>query len=107
MIVTAWKAGSFGFKVDIKDRDRYFDRAWRYVLLELEGYSKTVEANVDKASFWNDTCHELICKDIGLWLEQNQLAPWRKGYPPKIRMEHLEGNKFRVYKPYRTALPLR
>jgi hypothetical protein len=92
MIVTAWKGGNsnrqssggYGLKVAIKDRDRYFSKDWKSVVLYLGDHLTIAKANIDKLSFWNDTCHELISKDIGLWLIDNGLAPWPKGKPPPI-----------------------
>lgn len=102
MIVTAWNNGSFhtsgagyGLKIDITDRDRFFNREWESVMLELEGEAP-IRVNIKKASFWGKTCHELIKKEIGLWLLKNRKAPWPKGQPPKFFLEPIEGNRFMV-----------
>ncbi len=105
LIWTAWNSGThrksgagYGFKVPISDRDRLFERQWRSVILELpaqSGYTKT-EVNIAKASFWSKTCHELISRDIGQWLRSNGLAPWRRGCPPKVRVEVVGERRFRV-----------
>lgn len=101
MIVTAWNNGShhssgagYGLKLQSQDRDRYLHRDWKTIILELEGYSKLVEVNIDKPSFWGPVCRELISKHIGTWLIENNLAPWLKGNPPKLNLEPLGGNKF-------------
>lgn len=101
MIVTAWNNGSFhssgagyGLKISTSDRDRFFKREWKFVLLELEGQTSAIRINVDKGSFWNETCRELISADIGKWLLQRGLAPWSKGNPPKLVMEHIKNNQF-------------
>lgn len=101
MIVTAWSNGSqhasgagYGLKISIPDRDRYFKREWKFILLELEGWDSAIKINVDKASFWNETCRELICAEIGKWFIQTSLAPWRKGNPPKLIMEYIADNRF-------------
>jgi len=103
MIVTAWNNGEhhptgagYGFKVDIKDRDKYFRKHWKNVFLELEGEVEGVVVNVKKPSFRGITCRELISKDIGVWLIKNGKAPWPKGHPPKMKMEHIDDNKFKV-----------
>lgn len=103
MIVTAWNNGryhssgvGYGFKVDSANRDRYFSKEWKRVFLELEGEVEAVVVNVDKLSFWGSTCRELINKRIGEWLIKNGKAPWTKGYPPKMKMEHIEDNRFNV-----------
>jgi len=103
MIVTAWNNGQhhstgagYGFKVDVNDRDKYFSRNWENVILVLSGESKEIVVNINKPSFWNPICKELISKDIGIWLIKNRKAPWAKGNPPKIQMEPIGGNRFKV-----------
>ena len=104
MIATAWNNGKHhpsgaghGLKLHMQDRDRYFIKAWKTVVLELEGYSETVEVNVDKPSFWGPTRRELISKHIGIWLIANNLAPWSKGKPPKLNLKPEGGNKLILY----------
>jgi hypothetical protein len=101
MIVTAWNNGSYstsgagyGVKLDVNDRDRFFDRNWKTVHLLLEGSAAVVEVNIDKPSFWGTTCKELISAEIGRWLIKNGLVPWRKGNPPKLLLKHIVGNQF-------------
>jgi len=103
MIVTAWNNGShnrngngYGIKISIQDRDRYFHTEWKTILLTLEGEPGYLEININKISFWNTTCRELISVDIGRWLIKHELAPWPKGNPPKLILTQLEGNKFRL-----------
>jgi hypothetical protein len=95
MIWTAWNNGQhfssgagYGFKIPIADRDAYFDRSWKTVILELPAESGThgVEANVNKASFWGPKCRELINKGIGRWLIERGHAPWEKGDPPRFEV---------------------
>jgi hypothetical protein len=105
LIWTAWNSGThlksgagYGFKVPIRDRDRFFDRKWRSVVLELptaSGHTE-IEVNVAKDSFWTEKCHELISRDIGQWLRSNGLAPWRRGRPPKVNVEAVGERRFRV-----------
>jgi hypothetical protein len=42
--VTAWNNGgaTYGLEVHVSDRDRYFDRGWRNVVLELAGQGNAV-----------------------------------------------------------------
>ena len=101
MIVTAWNNGShsttgagYGVKLDVGDRDRFFERDWKRIYLTLEGTSQPVEINVAKASFWSSTCRELISAEIGRWMIRNHLAPWPKGEPPKLSLECIEDNRF-------------
>ena len=76
----------YGLEVSIADRDMFFDRSWKTVKLNLVGpvSSRMAEANIDKDSFWKNTCRacrELISKDIGKWLLDNRFAPWQGGRP--------------------------
>lgn len=64
--------------------------------MSLESDEGEVIVNVNKKSFWSPICRELISKDIGIWLIRNKKAPWPKGRPSKMRMEHIHGNKFKV-----------
>lgn len=103
MIVTAWNNGlhnpsgaGYGLKISVSDRGHFFKREWKFILLELEGWTSAIKTNADKASFWNETCGELISADIGKWLIQNCLAPWSKGNPPKLVMEHIADNRFSI-----------
>lgn len=103
MRVKAWNNGShhqngngYGIKIDPPDRDLYFIRGWRTISLELDGESIGVEVNIDKDSFWNKTCHELISVEIGKWLIKNHYAPWPKGKPPLLQLQQLEGRRFKL-----------
>jgi hypothetical protein len=106
MIATAWMNGkqsapnvAYGLKIQAADRDRYFQKGWKTVTLELEGYSRLVEVNVDKPSFWGPKCRELISKEIGFWFMENNLVPWPKRKPPKLLIEPIAGNRFSVRLP--------
>lgn len=101
IMVTAWNNGQhaassagYGLKISISDRDRYLNRSWKTVTLELEGKSEPVMVNIDKDSFWGPTCQELLKKEIGIWLRQNELAPWPRGRPPKLKMDLITGSRF-------------
>jgi hypothetical protein len=103
MIVTAWNNGDhhsdgngYGIKLDLVDRNAFFKSEWKTILIELEGESNTAEVNIDKASFWNQTCRELISVEIGKWLIKNHLAPWKKGYPPQLKLEKKTSNLFQL-----------
>jgi hypothetical protein len=103
MIATAWNNGKhhnngsgYGLKINALDRDSNFKRSWGSVLLELEGEKELVEVNIDKESFWNDTCRELISIRIGKWLISNNKAPWMKGKPPKVEITLKSDNVFIV-----------
>lgn len=55
-----------------------------------------LRVNTDKLSFWNDTYKELINKGVGLWLISNGKTPWKKGHPPKLRLEPAGKQTFKV-----------
>ena len=103
MKVKAWSNGSnnpdgngYGLKINSHDRDNAFRHDWKTIFLDLEGESSPVEININKPSFWNKTCRELISVKIGKWLIKNGLAPCEKGHPPEIVLEQIDGNRFRL-----------
>lgn len=103
MKVTAWNNGQhhksgagYGLKIKAQDRDRHFDRAWRSINLYLPNARESIEVNIDKRSFWELTCRELIHRGIGEWLLSSGIAPWEKGSPPNFELEPLEGTSFRI-----------
>jgi len=105
MIVTAWHNGqdpekdtSYGLKVHDDDIKRFFKREWRVVTLELEGASRPVEVNIDKPSFWDGVCGQLVKKEIGKWLRQAGLTKWPRGAPPKLEMTPMSENRFFVHR---------
>jgi hypothetical protein len=103
MNVTAWNNGKhhasgagYGIKLSVKDRDRYFKPEWKIISLYLGNNQSPISVNIGKPSFWNPTCRELIHKEIGRWLISNNLAPWKRGHPPKLSLTFLENNQFRL-----------
>lgn len=103
MEVTAWNNGKhhssgagYGLKLTPEDRDRFFKKEWGKVYIELPGYNVEAEVSIDKPSFWNTSCRELISKEIGAWLISSGLAPWQSGLPPKLILEKKDGNHFAV-----------
>lgn len=104
-IATAWNNGQqsdtgagYGLKISSSDRDRFFDRSWKTVRLNLltEQNGRTAEVNVEKSSFWSSICREMINKDIGRWFIDNQFAPWRRGRPPRFRFVPVREREFNV-----------
>lgn len=112
MNVTAWNIGShnrngsgYGFKVKKTDRDAFFQKQWKSILLEIPDEAEPVEINIDGEKFWSENGHELICTPLGKWLRKNGLAPWRHGNPPSFDLEPVEENRFRVEKGQKTRKP--
>ena len=95
-----WHVGGagYGLKVSVLDRDRFFRRDWRTVTLHLVAESAVADAEVNcaKDSFWDDTCRELIARDIGRWFIDLGLAPWPRGRPLRFTMSPIEPSVFRV-----------
>ena len=101
MIVTAWKnskhhpgGAGYGIKIGCEDRNRFFKREWGSVILEFEGTNLQAEVNIKKESFWGPTCSELIKKEIGIWLQDNGMAPWPQCHPPKLSLEQISNRRF-------------
>ena len=99
MYATAWSNGSplptgagYGVKISVPDRDRFFERAWSEVTIELPRGTATVRLS---PSFWR-TCTELRSQAIGRWLQDEGLAPWPKGHPPMLRIGPLGAGRFRL-----------
>lgn len=100
MIFTAWSNGSngFGFKVSEKVRDLYFDKTLDYAILKLpvENGFRSITVNIDKKSFWEGDCRELISVEIKNWLKENDLLNWEYRNPPKLNATKIGNNRFRI-----------
>ncbi len=99
---TAWNNGQhhrsgagYGLKISAADRDRYIRREWGTVQLRI-GTAPPIDVNINKASFWNDTCRELISADVGRWLLANRFAPWPSGQPPRFTLVPQEPGVFEL-----------
>ena len=100
MLVTGWKSGKFaarravtiGLKVGRKNVERFFDKDWDFVLVEIE--SETIPAKIT-GTFWT-TCPELRSPAIGTWMRKKSLVPWPKGRPPEMRLTPVGTNRFRL-----------
>ena len=81
--------GGWGLKVlggpDV--RAASFNRGLGCVALVLDGAE--VWVNIDKKSFWDEKCGELVCKGIGEYVERHNLQPstrvWLKVIEPGAR----------------------
>jgi len=101
MQVKGWNNGSFstsgvgyGIRISRQDRDKFFDRGWRKVVIGLEGERELIEVRLSD-SFWH-SCSELRSAKIGKWMIKNGLAPWKRGDPPKLELQPIGGNKFKL-----------
>jgi hypothetical protein len=105
MITSAWNNGKhhqsgagYGLKVSSEDRYKYFDKDWSKVSVEIPFRDEIIEAdvNIDKKSFWDSNCGELIKIEIGTWLISQGYRRWEKGNPPKIELTPLGDCRFRI-----------
>ena len=94
MIVSAWKAATYGIRVGQANAREYFDRSWEQVEVEINGKFYSFKLS---PTFWT-TCPELRGGPIPDWLKEQGLVPWPKGKPPKFRLEPLGDKKFRLYR---------
>jgi hypothetical protein len=99
MDATVW-AGTdkkqLGIRVGVANRTRYFSRAWSHVLVDLDGQIRRFELT---PGFWND-CPEFrdgVDEYIKAWLRKHGLLDWPKGRPPRVFLESLGGNRFRLF----------
>jgi hypothetical protein len=100
MRATAWSNGSpsrsgagYGLKINPQDRDRFFDRDWVNVVVELPSEGATSISL--SSSFWR-RCSELRSAAVGRWLLRAGLAPWPRGEPPNFTLMPVGGNRFKV-----------
>lgn len=103
MRATAWNNGShhvsgagYGLRISEDDRDSFFDPDWKFAVFDLGGEADA-EVRLSE-SFWR-SCRELRSVEIGRWLRRRGLAPWPKGKPPKLAVQHVAGNRFAVKLP--------
>ena len=98
MTVSVWKGGSagiHGIRVGRANRDRYFDRSWAEVEVEIDG---TVHRFGLMPAFWNK-CPEFRDRGepiIRIWLTAQGLISWPKVSPPQLTLEPLGRNRFRL-----------
>ena len=101
MIVVGWNNGSpnnrtgagYGIRIKRRDRDEHFRCEWTFANMELD---KGDLVNIKLSnSFWKH-CIELRSAKIGKWMIRYKIAPWPKGDPPHLRLEQINGNRFKL-----------
>lgn len=96
--MTSPNGGGYGLRVGRRNRDAYFDRTWKTVLVEMPDMpGQPLEFPLTR-TFWT-SCPELRSAVFGKWMIDLGLAPWPRGAPPRIQVEHLGDNRFRVIGP--------
>jgi hypothetical protein len=102
MIVTCWsngrprKTGSgYGIKIRKYDRDRYFSKHWKSVIIIIPIIGKIVTSL--SPSFWRE-CVEIRSKHIGLFFIHNKLHKWRRGRPHALNLSRVGYNEFKLKK---------
>ena len=103
MRVVGWIYGSpnnesgagYGIRISRDDRERYFDREWKAVTVDLDGQEE-VAVNLSP-SFWR-SCIELRSKKIGAWMRREGLAPWPTGEPPELELQAQGEARFALHR---------
>lgn len=100
MDATVW-AGTgkrqLGVRVGATNRSRYFSPSWQQIKVEMDGQIRSFNLS---PGFWKD-CPEF--RDgpgahLKTWLVNHNLLDWPKGRPPRLVLEPLGGNLFRLLK---------
>lgn len=96
--VTGW-AGTggttLGFRFGASNAKRFVERDWTEIVIELDGDEFPFPI---RDAFWRG-CPEVRGKPITEWLRRHGLAGWSKGAPPRLRLVHGGGNRFRALVP--------
>ncbi len=100
MEAAAWSSGSgtFGIRVGAPNRALHFDRSWSEIEVEVEGRTHHFALT---PGFWKK-CPEF--RDSGTtvirdWLTQHYTTDWPTGHPPRVQLQPLGGNRFRLVGP--------
>lgn len=98
MIVTAWNNGNTGYGIRLlaDDRDRYFSKKWKDVLIKIVGKFEVTCKMTPR--FWS-TCPELRNVVFRDWFAElgyvkGKRKDWKKGNPPKFHLIQESDNCF-------------
>jgi hypothetical protein len=97
MRATAWSngGGTYGIRVGLRNRDRYFDPNWSSVDVEIDDEVYTFSLT---AGFWN-RCPEFRDRGAPIirdWLSSHKTLTWPTRKPPSVELVPLSGNRFRL-----------
>ncbi len=97
MEVSAWSDGknTYGIRIGKPNREKYFDRNWSDIEVEIDGKSHTFNLT---AGFWNQ-CSEF--RDSGStvirdWLKRHKSINWDKGKPHHFQLLPQGGQRFKL-----------
>lgn len=93
--VSGWQSTggvTLGLRFGAANARAFVDPTWKGIVVELDGEPYPFQI---RASFWRH-CPEIRGPVITAWLRRHQLAPWPRGAPPRFRMLHIGGNRFRA-----------
>jgi hypothetical protein len=82
----------YGIRIRLEDRNRYFQRVWESVILQIEGEKFSVHVS---SGFWR-RCPELRHLKIGIWFRKHNLVPWPTYKPPRLILEPTGESEFRL-----------
>lgn len=88
----AWKGATYGVRVGKVNAQRFFDRRWKWIDLEIDGQTHRLSLS---PTFWT-TCPEVRSAAIGRWLSRRRLVPWPRWRPTAVKLMHIGGRKFRL-----------
>ena len=92
MKATGWTngQGTYGIRVGIPNRKRYFDPRWTTIELEIDGQWHVCQLT---PGFWR-RCPEIRHPAIRAWLQRKGLIPWLAGQPPEVELTPIHENRF-------------
>jgi hypothetical protein len=94
MEVSAWRnSGTYGIRVGIENRQRFFNPAWKWIEVEIAGEPHRFQLT---PGFW---CHCPEFRDSGAtviqdWLRRNNKISWPYRRPPWFTLEVVGEQRF-------------
>lgn len=87
---------SYGIRIHLKDRDKYFKKEWKQIEVEIDGITYIFSLTV---GFWNK-CPEFRehtnLPVIRQWLQKYKTLQWERNKPPQVKLVYLGSRKFRL-----------
>jgi hypothetical protein len=97
MQVSAWNNGGdiYGIRVGFPNRAEFFDESWTEIEVEIDGqpyYFGLTDGFWNHCPEFRDSRHPAVRE----WLRRHRTLDWPKGYPPRLELIPLGGNRFRL-----------